>query len=132
VTRGAFFNLVCYNRFTAHGSCHDAKAVVGLAGDGGGEPESFGCGLALEFLEHAAQPRTVGRCGYGEAVALVIRAGFGAELVPGNGGVGLGSGQVAGRQQGGETREYSGFHELPLIALVLDLRETGLSAFSFR
>ena len=65
-------------------------------GDGGGEPEAFGGGVAVEALEDAVQLRAGGGGGDGEAVAFVVRAGFGTDLVPGDSARGVGGGFVGG------------------------------------
>jgi hypothetical protein len=76
--------------------CGYAEAVGGGVGGGGGEPEALGGGFGVEALEDAVELGTGSGGGDGEAVAFIIRAGFGADLVPGDGGGGVGGGFIGG------------------------------------
>ena len=84
--------------------CYGGR-VAHRVGDRRGQPQAFGCGLAVEPLEDAVQARTGSGGRHGQPVALVIRAGLRADLVPRDGRRGVGGSQTGGlrRPRGQQT-----------------------------
>src|ERR1019366_6084231 len=67
---------------TPHLPRRHPETVAHRVGDGRAQTQAFGCGLAIEPLEYAAQARADPGRRHGQPVALVIRVGLRADLVP--------------------------------------------------
>ena len=94
--------------------------------------KTFGCGFAIEPLEDTMQSHTRPGGTNGQPIALVIRAGLGADLVPRDGRRGVGGSQTGGLRysHGQQTGQQEQGCEMTCVCARYQLSGKDLTMFS--